>query len=141
LAVFGWRHFDNGRDAVIGTVGMAVFAMFAASSVALGATTAADSWAGRLLRWGWLRAIGRYSYGMYVMHVLVLHLTDGWGISLRELTRRHSTPTAHAVYLAANFALTLGLAALSFHVLESRLLALKRYFVPGARRVKRDALA
>jgi peptidoglycan/LPS O-acetylase OafA/YrhL len=83
----------------------------------------------RLLAWRPLPWLGRYSYGLYVVHYFV-HLT-----ALRWL---RSTPTGaalladrlgYALYAAAGAGVSLALAWASWHLVERRFLALKRFFV------------
>jgi peptidoglycan/LPS O-acetylase OafA/YrhL len=132
VGIFSWRHFANAEDRVIGTVGMSAFDWFAASLVALAASGNASRAPLKWLCFPWLRTIGRYSYGMYVIHVLVLKLVNDSGYSIADLRQRlGSTLAAHAVNVCVNLGLTVALAALSFHLIEKRFLALKERFGNG----------
>jgi peptidoglycan/LPS O-acetylase OafA/YrhL len=82
----------------------------------------------RLLGARALQLLGRYSYGLYVVHYFV-HLAG-----LRAL---RATPAGasllgsrpgYALYAAGGAAVSLGLAVASWHLLERRFLALKRFF-------------
>jgi peptidoglycan/LPS O-acetylase OafA/YrhL len=74
-----------------------------------------------------LRAIGKYSYGMYVIHYpLNRYLTRPW------MEARHVSYSAGIAYACAMVAVSFGLAYVSYHVFEKRFLALKRYFRPRA---------
>jgi peptidoglycan/LPS O-acetylase OafA/YrhL len=81
----------------------------------------------RLLGWAPLRTIGLYSYGMYVFHA-PLHVYVGLPI----LARLDATPGVPAgfVYGLAMTLVTLGLAALSYHLFEVRFLRLKPKLAP-----------
>ena len=81
----------------------------------------------RVLGWAPLRMIGLYSYGMYVFHA-PLHVYVGLPI----LARLDATPGVPAglVYAVAMTVLTLGLAALSYHLFEVRFLRLKPKLAP-----------
>jgi peptidoglycan/LPS O-acetylase OafA/YrhL len=81
----------------------------------------------RLLGWAPLRTIGLYSYGMYVFHA-PLHVYVGLPI----LERLHATQGVPAgfIYALAMTLLTLGLAALSYHLFEVRFLRLKPKLAP-----------
>jgi peptidoglycan/LPS O-acetylase OafA/YrhL len=81
----------------------------------------------RALGWAPLRAIGRYSYGMYVFHA-PLHLFVG----LPLLARYAPTPSLAVAlgYVAAATAVTVATAALSFHLFERPFLALKDRLAP-----------
>jgi peptidoglycan/LPS O-acetylase OafA/YrhL len=83
----------------------------------------------RLLAWRPLPWLGRYSYGLYVVHYFVhlaalgaLSATPGGAALL-------GSRTGYALYAAGGVAVSLGLAMASWHLLERRCLALKRYFV------------
>lgn len=77
-----------------------------------------------------LRALGRYSYGIYVVHYFVHEA------ALRALRARPwgaaalSTRGGYAAYAALGAGASIALAAASFHLVEARFLALKRWFEP-----------
>jgi peptidoglycan/LPS O-acetylase OafA/YrhL len=77
-----------------------------------------------------LRLLGRYSYGIYVLHYLVhlwaLRTLRAWPPGAALLSSR----VGYAGYAIAGAAASVALAAVSWHLLEQRCLALKRYFVP-----------
>ncbi len=76
-----------------------------------------------------LRYLGRISYGVYLYHTAFVLMTK------RALAGLGVTPDStgfHAIALIATLALTLAAAALSFHTLETRFLALKRRTAPAA---------
>lgn len=90
----------------------------------------------RVFTSAFLRQAGKYSYALYVIHVpvagvayplvqrLLARLAPGWGYDLLFVAS-----------LAAAFGLSWGLAVLSWHLFEKRILGLKRYFsysAPGA---------
>ena len=83
----------------------------------------------------WLRSLGKYSYGMYVLHILVGYLLSTtirkWlGTSLRIwLTPRlHSRPAAILVEFAVSVSVVYAAAWLSYNLYEVRFLRLKRRF-------------
>ena len=78
----------------------------------------------RFLKWGALRRVGMYSYGMYVFH-MPLHLYVGLPI----VGDAPSLPVAIA-YLVVMTAATFGIAAASYHLFERRFLALKARLAP-----------
>jgi peptidoglycan/LPS O-acetylase OafA/YrhL len=81
----------------------------------------------RILSWSPLRRIGMYSYGMYVFHA-PFHILVG----IPLLERLHWTQGAAfgVAYMIGATLVTLGLAALSYHLYEKRFLALKQRFTP-----------
>jgi peptidoglycan/LPS O-acetylase OafA/YrhL len=70
-----------------------------------------------------LRRVGKYSYGMYVFHIPVQILCKPY---LERLTAMHLGILAVLVL----FAITFAIAALSYELFESRILALKGRFEP-----------
>jgi peptidoglycan/LPS O-acetylase OafA/YrhL len=91
---------------------------------ALGDVTSADGRLMRLLRSRFLRTLGKYSYGMYVLHPAV-------DLVLRPLVGRwirpdETAPLAVAMpYMLVACIVTFGVAFVSFHLLEKPFLALK----------------
>jgi peptidoglycan/LPS O-acetylase OafA/YrhL len=89
-----------------------------------------DGLLARCLRARPLRALGRYSYGLYVWHYLVHVGALGalrarpWGAALLE------TRGGYLLHVGAATAATFALAWGSFHVVEKRVLALKDRLAP-----------
>jgi peptidoglycan/LPS O-acetylase OafA/YrhL len=81
----------------------------------------------RILSWSPLRYIGRYSYGMYVFHA-PLHILVG--LPLLERVQWQQGTAFGLAYMIGATLITLALAALSYHLYESRFLALKKRFAP-----------
>jgi peptidoglycan/LPS O-acetylase OafA/YrhL len=97
--------------------------------VAAGATAVRGTIAARALGARWLRALGKYSYAMYVFHVPI------WAHVQPLVFPGNRVPTVWGSHIVAS----LGLAALcgllafaaafaSWHVYEKQFLTLKRYF-------------
>lgn len=90
-----------------------------------------DGPAARLFASKALRSCGRYSYAMYLLHFPVLSLATA--AAGRFVPGEAAGGEALRLAVAAvSLAATYGLSALSWHVLEKRVLALKRFF-PYAR--------
>ncbi len=86
------------------------------------------SWVKAGLRLGWLRQLGRYSYGLYVFHGMV-----AYGMLRYEAPAYFSTLTSvHTVgsvlQIAVGVGVSYAIAVLSFHLFESPFLSLKRRF-------------
>lgn len=75
-----------------------------------------------------LRPIGRYSYGMYVLH-LPLHVFVGMPILHRLVAE--VTPGVALTYTALMTVATFAAAAVSYELLERRFLQMKRRFATG----------
>lgn len=89
----------------------------------------------RVFRVAWLRSLGKYSYGIYVLHILVGHVFDLWlarlfGMSLRNFLapRLHSRVLAILIEFCLNVVVIYAAAYLSYNLYEVRFLRLKRYF-------------
>jgi len=88
-----------------------------------------DRRAARVLSVAPLRVLGKYAYGLYLVHVpvklLVLRYLLTWSAFKRALPSRL---LQEIVFEACGFAVSLALAWLLFHLYERRFLALKRFF-------------
>jgi peptidoglycan/LPS O-acetylase OafA/YrhL len=106
------------------TVGIAALAVFFAGLVVLAVDAPEGGRLRRVLESQGLRALGRYSYGIYVLHTLVLLAT------VRALSRLPHVPAVVAKPFAVAWVLALSLAVawLSYHLYEKHFLRLKRFF-------------
>lgn len=116
-------------------------ATFGYSVIALGcvavliASLEPESIAHRIFRWSWLRSLGKYSYGIYVLHIFVAHGASTLTYRLLGTSLRiwltpylHSRPLAVLVEFCFNAAWVLLAAFLSYQLYEVHFLRLKRYF-------------
>ena len=78
-----------------------------------------------------LRIIGRYSYGLYVLHLPLMYAitfaAHRWGLH----DPNHATWRSGLAMMAVSAALTFAAAVVSFHAFEQPLLRLKRYIPEG----------
>jgi peptidoglycan/LPS O-acetylase OafA/YrhL len=130
----GQRHFypevppalvDRAIDAkLVLTLGMSALAVLFAAFLAVAVDAAEYSRLRRVLENSGLRAIGKYSYAMYVFHSLILAATVSWFWPVSRL------PTFLAKLLVATWVVGAGLACawLSYHLYEKHFLRLKQYF-------------
>jgi peptidoglycan/LPS O-acetylase OafA/YrhL len=91
--------------------------------------------ANRIFRWPFLRSLGKYSYGIYVLHIFVARLiatltSRMLGASLRIFLTPylHSRPLAVLLEFCVNAAAVYLVAYLSYNLYEVHFLRLKRYF-------------
>ncbi len=84
----------------------------------------------RALQWRPLAYIGAVSYGVYLLHKIALHV-------VRVLAGRMGGELEPLLLFAAGLALSVALAALSFHFFEQPILRLKSRFQPRARAPQR----
>ena len=109
------------------TIGVTGFALLSSSLVAL--SQYRFRWLQQPLCTGWLRAMGKYSYGIYIYHGFIFM---GVRLVLTRITHRGG-PASFIVALALSsmsILLCIGIAKVSFNLFESRFLALKKYFKP-----------
>jgi len=87
-------------------------------------TGSVGSW---IFRRGWLRSLGKYSYGLYVLHVLVL---SAIALPLRAALLRATHSKAAAVVGAGLtcFAISIVAAYASYQLYEKHFLKLKHHF-------------
>ena len=74
-----------------------------------------------------LRSFGKYSYGLYVYHGLLMGLLLGW-FPLSETADIRSFVLTAAVRLIAAVSICFAVSWLSWHLYENPFLKLKRYF-------------
>lgn len=85
------------------------------------------SWGERMFEAGWMRFFGKYSYGIYVLHMLFLSTLLGrQRAAIEHLT--HSKLLAVAGAGFSTLVLSIVAAVLSFHFYEKPFLRLKRLF-------------
>lgn len=117
----------------MGTIGYTVCAVAFAALIYL-SLEVGTAW-NRLFSIAWLRSFGKYSYGIYVLHILVGYL---FGYAMRHVLgttiRIFLTPYLHSRVLAivVEFCMTVGVvylvAFLSYNLYEVHFLRMKRYF-------------
>lgn len=110
------------------TVPTTLYACFFGAFIVLAVASAKDGWLSFLGKSKLLQWLGRYSYGMYVYQNLLLVglATCFTPAILEEVTG--SAVAGRAGFLISMFALTCGVAWISWHVFEKRCLAWKHYF-------------
>ena len=89
----------------------------------------------RIFSVAWLRSFGKYSYGIYVLHILVGYLVSttlrrllGTSLRIWLTPRLHSRPAAILVEFAVSVSAVYMAAWLSYNLYEVRFLRLKRFF-------------
>ena len=121
--------------------GYTIIAIAWGGLVAAGATAARGTIAARVLGARWLRALGKYSYAMYVFHVPI------WAHVRPLVFPGNRVPTVVGSHILPSLALgllcgllTFAAAFASWHLYEKQFLKLKRYFAyePTMRGAGRD---
>lgn len=89
----------------------------------------ADSTWPRMLSAGWLRAFGKYSYGLYLLHPPVMRAVREWVFDPTDFLAMAIAPwNAQVLFYILATAPAFGLAWLSWHVFEAPILRLKARF-------------
>jgi peptidoglycan/LPS O-acetylase OafA/YrhL len=103
--------------------GYSVLAIMGGSSIVISLTHDKSSLLRRFFRNKSLRFFGKYSYALYLIHPIILQIFLDllWDAKFRGWQ-------AYVSYLFISFCLTIILSLLSWHLLEKRMLNLKRYF-------------
>jgi peptidoglycan/LPS O-acetylase OafA/YrhL len=125
IAVFHVRELF-GIDLHIATYGIAAFALMATGLVA--ASQHRLPWLDRILVARPLRVAGRYSYGMYVYHLLIYAGLTWLARRIAPATGGEFNVFAALLYIALAILLVTAVAAASFHLIETPFLRLKRFF-------------
>jgi peptidoglycan/LPS O-acetylase OafA/YrhL len=119
-------------DPIVGTIGLPLLALTYGALLVLAMTAPEDTLLDRALRATWIRSWGKYSYGIYVFHYLIIGAMQ-W--NQRFAFYQHESAwlggsKLPAVMLFALLAtvLSYGVAWVSYNVYEKRFLSLKRYF-------------
>jgi peptidoglycan/LPS O-acetylase OafA/YrhL len=130
--MYGQLDYMDPGTAMFGSIAIMVLG---ASAVVIGITSTNSRFA-RLLRSGFLRFFGRYSYAIYIVHTAVLAgLNHYRPFALLPPVAGYALP-AQTLWLLAYVALSTGVAVLSWHIVEKHFLRLKR-FVPYRPRSER----
>ena len=126
IAVFHHRELIDTRF-YMPTLGVTAFALLSGGLLAL--SQHRIRWLHHVLCLGWLRTVGKYSYGMYIYHVpiyLILeHVLEARFGAVFPLPLRWALP-----YIAFLIAVTFLAAKISYDLFESKILALKVHFKP-----------
>jgi peptidoglycan/LPS O-acetylase OafA/YrhL len=112
-------------------MGYSIVALSFAATIAWSVTSRPGSFLNRFFGNRPLRFFGRYSYAIYVIHLPVDTAARAWGLHVKPIAEKIGAVTpVLLVYSVLAGAVTVGLALLSWNLLEERFLALKRHFVP-----------
>ncbi|HEX9247481.1 MAG TPA: acyltransferase [bacterium] len=126
--IFYWRHSLAPTDAAVQILGFTLLAIFYGGLLAVTLTSPRESAAGRLFAHPGLRLLGRYSYGFYVFHLPIIWVTRNFLNAASLPAVAGSELPGQLLFTAVVAAASLGAAALSWHLYESRFLKLKVLF-------------
>jgi peptidoglycan/LPS O-acetylase OafA/YrhL len=129
IGIYGQLDYDDRGTAMFGSI--AIMAL-GASALIIG-TTSTESRFARSLRSGFLRFFGRYSYALYVVHTAVLAgLNHYYPFRSLGTLAEYALP-AQTAWALTYVGLSVGVAMLSWNLVEKHFLRLKRFFPYRAR--------
>jgi peptidoglycan/LPS O-acetylase OafA/YrhL len=123
------RYHDVGYSRPIErTLGYTVFAVACASLIALALSASPATWLRRTFSSKVLRFFGKYSYGLYIIHVPIVFFLGDFGFRARLMPRLwDSTLPGVVVFGVVTTLLSVAMALASYHLWEIRFLRLKKY--------------
>ena len=128
----GWRSgFDWATSWDINTYGYSVIAIGSISLIAM--SLRPESFTASAMRVGFLRFLGKYSYGIYVYHQVIRVPLERYFRAFLE-SQIHSKVLLHLTDLIICLLIIIPIAVLSYHLYEAPFLKLKKYFSYSARR-------
>jgi peptidoglycan/LPS O-acetylase OafA/YrhL len=127
VGIFLWRGPDY-HDLVVQTLGFSLLACLFAALVGLAVSSDEQGLPQRVLAAPLLVLFGRYSYGLYVFHHLLLFLKPRAVSSAVLPAVMGSDVPARVAFAILGIVLTLGMAMVSWHAYEKQFLKLKRFF-------------
>jgi peptidoglycan/LPS O-acetylase OafA/YrhL len=114
--------------AIIRTVGLSALALGFAAMIFLVLQLPVGGWADRMVGCGFLRFFGKYCYGLYIIHGLMISFLS-YLIPAEIWLSRFSSMFVGSLTLAfLKIAICVPLAMISWHLYEKQFLKLKRYF-------------
>jgi peptidoglycan/LPS O-acetylase OafA/YrhL len=128
VGLFVWRHGFSSQDPVMQTAGYSLLALFFAAALVPILATPRHGLPGRFVHSSALGFFGKYSYSLYVFHVLLYPVARAVLPTAALADFFQSQLLAVAVQGAAMIAMTLLAAVLSWHLYEKQFLKLKRFF-------------
>jgi len=128
IAVTGPAFCLDQRDVRMQTVGYTLVAFFFGGLLILVVQAEPRSIAARAWTHPLLRFLGKYSYGIYVLHEVLRPVFDAI-FPLSSVQRwMHGHGLGDVVYFGLATSISIGVAVLSYHLFEIHFLSLKRFF-------------
>lgn len=114
------------------TISHSIWAIFWTCVLVMLLTSSRNNPLAGMFRQSWIRSLGKYSYAMYVFQNPLIPILAGVlsvsGIATILSMNPDTAILPTIIYTVIMFAITYGIAILSWHLLEKHCLKLKRYF-------------
>jgi peptidoglycan/LPS O-acetylase OafA/YrhL len=128
-----WIVIDTGDawwwNARMQQIGFSLIALTGAAMLIGAVTLPASNWWPRMLSAGWLRAFGKYSYCLYLIHLPIMRMVRDYVFEPREYNYLFPSPwVAQVIFYVLATAPAFALAMLSWRVFEAPILKLKSRF-------------
>ena len=127
LSIGIWRGIFLYKDPVVNTIGFPIVAVTYGALLVMVLNARTGTWLNRFFAAGFLRSWGKYSYGIYVFHFLIMG-AFGWFLPIWQYEIGGSRLPAAVLFAVILAAVSFGTAWVSYNVYEKRFLALKRFF-------------
>ena len=128
IVLFFWRQGLHPHDPLIQVVGYPLISGLSAAAIALAIVAKHDSIGTSFLRTCFLTSLGKYSYGIYIYHVLIWFPLNNW-FSAGQLSRiTGSTLIGAVLHIFLLSGASFAIAYISWHCYENPFLRLKRFF-------------
>ena len=127
VALSLWHIFSNSGEVVVLSLKNSAVAVLFGVFIYLMAQNSGFALARAGLKAGWIRNLGKYSYGLYVYHGIVSYaIFRHPPVLFYQMIGSHTV--AALLQVTFGIAVSLALAVLSYELYESRFLRLKRFF-------------
>ena len=111
------------------TLGYTILGLMFASILVLTLNDPGTGIASKIFSQRWLTMLGKYSYALYLFHFPAHIIVRDYVYGEKQfLMLGNSRVPGQMIYILLSFALSMVMALLSWHLLEKRFLALKRFF-------------
>jgi len=128
LALFFWRRGLHPHDPLVQVIGYPLLGAIFSSLIMLASVAKRHSLLAIVLRLQMLTSLGKYSYGLYVFHVLLWQPLNRW-LPAKQLAQQLGSAAGGALlHIALLSAASFVIAYISWHCYEKHFLRLKRFF-------------
>jgi peptidoglycan/LPS O-acetylase OafA/YrhL len=129
IALFAWHREFSPFEASVQTAGFSALVVLFAALLLKTSQAAPGSVVHGMMTPSWLRALGRYSYALYVVHwPVAVIINRQWNIAEEAPEAFGSALPGRLLFFALAFAISYAIAFASWHLFEKQFLRLKERF-------------